>query len=125
MELFIGGAYMGKRTFVQKRYSISEEEIWDCEIPTAPAAHKSCITHLESMVWDMIRDGTDVVDWFQKNRDWWEDSMLICRDISSGIVPLEPEDRKWREETGKLLQYLAEEAKHVYRVFCGLGVQIK
>lgn len=124
MNLIIGGAYMGKRTFAMERYGFSEEDICDVAVDGLDF-RKPCSTHLEAFVSFCIQREMDAVVWFQSHRDCWRDSVLICRDISAGIVPLQPEDRRWREETGRLLQYLAGEAEHVYRVFCGLGVALK
>ena len=41
------------------------------------------------------------------------------------MVPLEPEDRRWREITGSILTALAKEAAEVHRVVCGIGQRIK
>ena len=46
-------------------------------------------------------------------------------DISAGVVPMDPEVRRWREENGKFGRYLAENAEAVYRVFCGLEQRIR
>ena len=124
MDLIIGGAYMGKRSFAMERYGFSAEDIGDAAADGLDFS-KPCTTHLEAFVFSCIHREMDSVAWFQSHRDCWADSVLICRDISAGIVPLQPEDRRWREETGRLLQYLAGEAEHVYQVFCGLGVALK
>ena len=124
MDLIIGGAYMGKRTFAMGRYGFSEEDIGDAAVDGLDF-QKPCNTHLEAFVSSCIWHKMDAVVWFQTHREWWTDTVLICRDISGGIVPLQAEDRRWREETGRLLQSLAGEAEHVYRVFCGLGVALK
>ena len=55
----------------------------------------------------------------------FKDKIIICDDISEGIVPLKKEDRLWREVTGKLLQEISKEANEVYRVFCGIPMEIK
>ena len=54
-----------------------------------------------------------------------KDKIIICDEISSGIVPLKKEDRMWREETGRCLQYLSKESSCVYRIFCGIPTIIK
>ena len=54
-----------------------------------------------------------------------QDKILIVNDISQGIVPMERENRDWREMTGRAMLYISKEADEVYRVFCGLGSKIK
>lgn len=51
--------------------------------------------------------------------------VIICDEIGSGIVPLRREDREWREKTGRVCCKLAKQADAVYRVFCGIGMQLK
>lgn len=41
------------------------------------------------------------------------------------MVPLDREDRAWREKVGRVCCRLAEKAAAVYRVTCGLGARLK
>ena len=34
---------------------------------------------------------------FQSRREQWQDSILICEDISAGVVPMGAEMRAWQE----------------------------
>ena len=53
-------------------------------------------------------------------------NIIICStELGCGIVPIKEFDRNWREVTGRLCCMLAKEAKVVYRVNCGIGMQIK
>ena len=51
--------------------------------------------------------------------------IFICDEIGNGIVPLDAFERKWREQTGRILCGIAERADEVWRVFCGLPQKIK
>lgn len=51
--------------------------------------------------------------------------ILIACDISQGLVPMDPQERAYREMMGRTLVYLAGEARCVHRVFCGLGQRLK
>ena len=53
------------------------------------------------------------------------DRVLVTNEIGYGIVPLDPFEREYREETGRICCLLAAEAKEVWRVSCGLGQRIK
>ena len=63
--------------------------------------------------------------YIKENINLFKDKIIISDEISSGIVPLKKEDRMWREETGRCLQYLSKESSCVYRVFCGISTIIK
>lgn len=44
---------------------------------------------------------------------------------AAGIVPVDADDRLWREMTGDACQYLAARAGTVFRVVCGIPVLLK
>ncbi|MBR6477843.1 MAG: bifunctional adenosylcobinamide kinase/adenosylcobinamide-phosphate guanylyltransferase [Lachnospiraceae bacterium] len=51
--------------------------------------------------------------------------VIISDEVGNGIVPMEKEERRWREETGRLLCKIAKEAESVTRICCGIPVKIK
>ena len=53
------------------------------------------------------------------------DPAVISDEIGNGIVPNDPLEREWREETGRLLRRIAKDADRVVRVVCGLPQVIK
>lgn len=50
---------------------------------------------------------------------------VLCREIGCGIVPMDPMERRWREETGRLCGRLAERADGVVRLWWGLPQWLK
>ena len=124
MHLIIGGAYMGKLTFAKEYYGFADDRICDCATEKMDFSCP-CITHVEEFVLDCVRRGEDPVEYFRSHREQWENSVLICRDISGGIVPMDPQHRQWRARTGHLCQYLSREADRVSRIFCGLEQRLK
>ena len=46
--------------------------------------------------------------------------VIICDEIGCGIVPLDPFERIWREETGRAMCILAAKADFVYRLYSGI-----
>ena len=55
----------------------------------------------------------------------FENAVVVCREVSGGIVPMDGGERAWRERHGTLMQELARRADHVTRVFCGLTEVLK
>ena len=100
MVFIFGGAYQGKTDFAKEAFSLAEGDIFSCS-------------------------GTDPVEYFRVHRGEWEESILICRDMFCGVVPMGAETRAWRQDTGRLTQYLSREAEHVSRIFCGLEQRLK
>ena len=51
--------------------------------------------------------------------------VVVTDEVGCGIVPLEPFERDWREQTGRICTRLAAASRKVYRVILGIGKEIK
>jgi len=51
--------------------------------------------------------------------------VIVADEIGCGVVPVDRNDRTWREATGRALCVLAQKSENVTRVVCGIGVCIK
>ena len=132
MHLIFGGAYQGKLEYAREHYQLKDQDIFFCGTDTEAAPldpcidwNKKAVDHLEDFVLRCVRSGTEAKTYLELNREKWRDMIFICTDISSGIVPYEPELRAWREMVGRTLVYLGKEAEEVTRMFCGLPQRIK
>ncbi len=124
MELIIGGAYQGKKAYAATKLGVLAFHECACDA-TRLDFQEPAYAHLERFALACVRAQVSPVAYFQAHRDEWVHCVIIADDISAGVVPIDPEMRAWREETGRLLAYLAGEARHVHRVFCGIGQVIK
>ena len=124
MKLIIGGAYQGKRAFAMAAFHLTEGDIFTCdgEIMDFSAP---CIDKIEEFTLACVKAGADPVELFRQTREQWKDSILICQDIFCGVVPVDAQLRQWRQETGRLCQYLTRNADSVSRIFCGLEQKLK
>ncbi len=120
MILIIGGAYQGKLDFARQTLGVTEEEIFTCTGGEIDFSRR-CVYALEEFAYAC----PDAAGYFRANREKWADSVLICQDIFCGVVPLGADARQWRQNTGRLCQYLAAEADRVSRIFCGLEERLK
>ena len=120
MILIIGGAYQGKLDFAKNRFGIAETDICTCTGREIDFSRR-CVYALETFAFEH----PDPIAYFEANRNRWDSSILICRDIFCGVVPMGAENRAWRQKTGRLCQYLAAEAEQVIRIFCGLEQRLK
>ena len=119
MILVFGGAFNGKLGFVKEEFEVSEEDIFYCNEDKINFS-KKVICGLHKFTYFNVTKEKSSIEFIKNNIKLFKNKIIICDDISSGIVPLKKEDRIWREETGKCLQYLSKESSKVYRVFCGI-----
>ena len=108
MELIIGGAFQGKLEYAVKRYGLTDEDVCDLALGV-PVPGKRCYRHLEAL--SRREDVTPYLPLFR-------DAVVITREVNGGIVPMDGQERAWRERHGVLVQ-------HVTRVLCGLTEVLK
>lgn len=124
MVLVFGGAYNGKLDFVKDKFNINEDDIFYCGINEIDFS-KKVICGFHKFTYNNILNDINSIQYIKENINLFKDKIIISDEISSGIVPLKKEDRIWREETGRCLQYLSKESSCVYRIFCGIPTVIK
>ncbi|MTD30874.1 bifunctional adenosylcobinamide kinase/adenosylcobinamide-phosphate guanylyltransferase [Planomicrobium sp. YIM 101495] len=128
MHIVFGGAFNGKRQFVQDR--LTGQVDWYEEILPEASNHTTVTTGLEEWIYGQLEQGASeahivkqvqgALDKQQVNIHIW-----ILTDISRGIVPLDPLDRQWRDATGRIYQLLFKEAQSITRIWYGLPENLK
>lgn len=111
MILVIGGAYQGKLTWAKAHFALRDEDC--CDLAEGFLPGKRCYYHLEAAT----RQG--------EMPQFPEDAVIIAREVGCGVVPMDANERVWRERHGAALQELARQSVSVYRVFCGIGERMK
>lgn len=124
MILIFGGAYNGKLKFVKEKYNINDEDIFFCTDEHLELDKKVlCGVHVFTRA--CVLNKRNSLEILEDNLGYLKDKIIICDEINSGIVPIEKQNRVWREETGRALQLLAKRSSSVYRIFFGIEEQIK
>lgn len=142
-EVYIGGVAQGKLPYVRRVKSEEKTEIKviDCaEWQTAEAMGQSAreagatpgaeapllvFYHFHLWVRHMIFAGADVEQAFGQFLAQYPDWVIVSDEVGNGIVPMEKEERAYRECLGRILIEAAKQADRVERVMCGLGQRIK
>lgn len=124
MILIFGGAYNGKLEFAKKKYDLLQEEIFFCNNENL-RYDKKVICGLHLFTRNCILKNINPLEILQNNIERLKDKIIICDEIGSGIVPMEKLDRQWREDTGKVLQFLSRHSYSVSRIFFGLEESLK
>ena len=125
MKLIFGGAYQGKLEYALTTFG-SELTSYKCDEHTVDFNHDADILidyHL--LVLAQLRKDIDPCAYIDSHREALRDKIILCDDISCGVVPMKEELRRWREAVGRCMGLLTKHAERVDRVFCGLGRRLK
>ena len=109
MKLYIGGAYQG------------QEELARQENPDGELFERFHETIREKVQ----QEGQDAPAFAEKFCREHPDAVVVSDEVGSGVVPMEAEDRTFREAVGRVLCVIARNAEQVTRCVCGIGVRIK
>lgn len=125
MVLIVGGAYQGKLAYARENFALQECDIWEADGIGRTPDEIRCVNGLHRLVRAWLTAGNTEEDTVNMLASDLKDKIVICNDISCGIVPLDPFERSYRETTGRLLCTLAKRADIVIRMQCGLAQVLK
>ena len=109
MKLYIGGVCQG------------QEEMARAENPAAeifPDFH-------ETIRKAVLAEGQDPRAFARSFCEAHPDAVVIANEVGAGVVPMNREERAFREAVGRALCVIAQNAVSVTRCVCGIGVRIK
>ena len=118
MDLIIGGAYQGKLAYAMEHFHLTQEDLsrYDGGFDIS----RRCICYLEEAVYAAVAAGEPFV-----LPNLRPDAVVLCTDVSCGVVTMDKTQRLWREEVGRAVCALARQADSVIRIFCGLPLRLK
>ena len=108
MKLYIGGAYQGQ-----------------LELACAENPDALILEDFHEAVQEAVRRGEDARAFAQGVAAAHPDAVIVANEVGAGVVPIEAQERAFREAVGRALCVVAQEARQVTRVVCGIGVRIK
>ena len=117
LTLIIGGAAQGKRRFAAQRYDRGRGMTEKFE----EAAHADVFAGLEQ--W--LRTAKAPLEQLDALLMCNPELTVVCCEVGCGVVPMSAEEREWRELVGRVCCMLAERARRVVRVWCGIPVLLK
>ena len=121
MTLIIGGEAQGKRTYAESLFT-GEYTAADCgECPSEDVFSAELIVdyHL------MIKRIADAESYTREMCERNPTAIVTMNEVGSGIIPMEKEERKYRETAGRCGCIIAENAEEVIRMFSGIPMKIK
>ncbi len=119
MVFITGGIAAGKRSYAEA-LGISRAEIATCETPDViPEADAIC--DVQKLV-----SGTETPEALEALACVLESKrVVIATEVGAGVVPLNAQERAWREVAGRLSCRLAQHANCVVRMCCGIPQVLK
>ena len=130
MELYIGGFAQGKLDYVKEQYPSAKvfENLEDFMNAGASSNCGRILNGLHLIIKQMLAGGIKADEIERRIMPLAEnsqDTAIICNEIGCGIVPLDKDERLYRELTGRILVKLASKADKVVRITCGIPQRIK
>ncbi len=113
MILVIGGVASGKHAYVKSLGYAQEDMSVNCTDPCP------VLTDLQDLVAADPEHCLELLDVLT------EKEVVICDEVGSGVVPLDPREHDIRVRTGQLCLLLAQRAKKVVRMVCGIPTVVK
>jgi len=115
MILVVGGAHQGKRAYAETL------------VRETHAGRKAgpVMDRFQDLVKQKMEEKAPLEPFLREVLQEHPDAVIVMDEVGYGIVPMKAQDREYREWVGAAGQFLAKEAENVYRVVCGIGVQIK
>ena len=115
--MILGGRYQGKHAYAEGLYgefsAVSNLEHNDAIVP-------GLVMNVHLGVKRGLR-----CEFFEERLEVLRECVILCTEVGSGIIPADPFERTWRDETGRVYQLLAHEADIVDRIFAGLALRLK
>lgn len=112
MILVIGGIASGKRTYVRSLGYTDEQ------MSPELAADAPVLLALEELLHHGPLSEQDMQAVLAKD-------VVVCCEVGSGVVPIDADERTWRELVGRTCAKLATEAEQVVRMVCGIPLQLR
>lgn len=115
MILIVGGAYQGKTAYVRENFGEGYCVInsYQLRVKEQLRAGENPMEEAHRLVAEKRAEGV------------WNRLVIISDETGCGVVPMDAFERLYREQSGRVSCYLAEEADSVIRVICGIGKKIK
>ena len=122
MILVIGGANQGKLLYTMKKWGVAQTQL---STDFENAENARVFHNFQQAVQNSLNAGEDPIKKLEYLLTCNPELIVLCDEVGCGVVPMDREERIWRETVGRLCCRMAERADEVYRVFCGIPMRLK
>ena len=126
MILIFGGAYQGKLAYALDRFKATESDVYRCRSDDVNMPeNRKVIYEIDRWILALVEKDIDTEKAMRQFIAANREKIVICNDISCGVVPIDPVLRKWREAVGRSLAMLSGVSDEVIRLFCAIPTRVK
>lgn len=125
IKFIIGGKAQGKLKYVLNEEKLSKDDVCYGENCDYNNIDKKILYNFHLLCKRLLKDNINPETYIQKLLDSKNNLIIISDEIGYGVVPVEKNDRIWREETGRASIVIAKKAKIVKRIVAGIATTIK
>lgn len=126
MLLITGGAFQGKLDYALEITGLDVGSVVDGEYCEYDEIYEARIIYrFHEFIRRLLINDEDISICVEKLIKHNPEAVIIVNEVGSGIIPIDPLDRKYRETVGRTSCLIAKSADEVHRVICGMGVKIK
>lgn len=132
MVLIIGGAWQGKLDFArevaekEKKAAYESSKVAEGGTDSFEAALDCQIIHgFHEYVRRLLKENKSVEAFIVEIERQNPEVIITLNELGCGIVPMDRDDREWREASGRASVRLARNSARVYRLVCGIASRIK
>ena len=87
--------------------------------------NKQVVYEIDRWILALLKAGADVAEKMDQFANSNRSTVIICNDISCGVVPTNPTMRAWREAVGKSMGLLTQYSDEVIRMYCGIPTRLR
>lgn len=136
MELIIGGAWQGKSAFARQNHpDIVFREAGELDregLLTSPGIlnlqdyiRKELQAERDSKAGEALKAENNLSGLAADLIDRNPHAVIVIQETGCGLVPTDPFERAWREQTGRVSSALAACSEKVTRIVCGIPAVLK
>ena len=125
MVFVTGGSWQGKREWANKTFPKLTNIVDGETAEFSDFVQAQRIDRLHLWIRRKMKEGGSLDGYVDRLLQQNPDVVILMDEVGSGVVPVDKEERAYREKVGRIGCEIAEKAQSVYRVICGIGTEIK
>lgn len=122
MIFVFGGAYQGKTDFIKENFNVEDNDIYT-SVDEVDFSYK--VIKMDKFFSHLLKNGILPTDYLKENIALFQDKIVCMTDVSCGVVSVDKETRLLREEVSRCMVIFSKHSDKVFRVCCGIGMQVK
>lgn len=126
MFFIIGGQSQGKLKYALEVSKFDLKDVINCETDRIINIFEyKIIYNFHIYIRKLLEMNINALESVKQHIKKESKKIIICNEIGCGIVPIDKQERIYRDELGKICIYLAKISDRVERVCCGIPIKIK